>query len=152
MNYSIFFSRGSRKDATTVPNQMVEFTLPPEHFVVAAIPIVKLRTASLEGATEYRRWMSCFGAEPPVVAELWARINPEETMPPGVKAEHIMWALYFLKVYNAEEVNTQNVEGNPVEKTFRKWVWLFIEAISYQEYPVVRHVFEKRLNCRLPTN
>ena len=96
--------------------------------------------------------MLCFGAEPPIMAELWTRITPEKTMPQGVKAEHIMQVLYLLTVYNIEEVNTQNVVGNPVEKTFRKWVWLFIEAISYQEYPVVRHVFEKRLNCRLPTN
>jgi hypothetical protein len=64
--------------------------------------------------------MSCFRAEPPIVAELWARINPEKTMPRGVKAEHIGWVLYSLKVYNAEEVNAQNVEGNPVEKTFQK--------------------------------
>ena len=118
---------------------MVKFTLPPEHFVLAATPILKLTTASLDGTTEHRRWMSCFGAEPSVVAELWTRINPEKMMPRGVKAEHIMWALYFLKVYNVEEVNTQNVDGNPVEKTFQKWVWLFVEAISYQEYPVVSY-------------
>jgi hypothetical protein len=80
--------------------------------------------------------MACFGAKPNVMAHLWTLIDPERTMPTGVKTEHIIWAFYFLKLYNQEEVNTRNV-GGPDEKTFRKWVWLFVEAISYQEYPVV---------------
>ena len=93
--------------------------------------------------------MTCFGAEPPIVAELWTRINPEKTMPQGVKAENIMWVLYFLKVYNVEEISAQHVKDNRGEKTFQKWVWLFIQAISYQEYPVVRYAFEESLICFL---
>eukprot|EP00804_Cyclotella_cryptica_P014725 CCRYP_019938-RA/>CCRYP_019938-RA protein AED:0.15 eAED:0.15 QI:0/0/0/1/0/0/2/0/180 len=53
--------------------------------------------------------MSCFGAEPEVVADLWTRIDPEKTMPRGAKAEHIMWTLYCLKIYSVEEVNIQNI-------------------------------------------
>lgn len=60
-------------------------------------------------------------------------------MPCGVKAKNIIWALYFLKFYNVEELNAQNVDGNPVEKTFWKLVWLFVEAISYQVYPGVSY-------------
>ena len=115
----------------------MKFILPPNRFIVAASPTLKLRVASLEGVMDRRHWMSCFGAEPEVVADLWMRIDPKKTMPRGAKAEHIMWTLYFLKLYNAEEVNILNIDGNPVEKTFHKWVWLFIEAISYQEFPVV---------------
>jgi hypothetical protein len=78
--------------------------------------------------------MSCFGAESEVVADLWMRINPKKTMPRGAKAKHIMWTLYVLKLYNVEEVNIQNIDGNPVEKTFCKWVWLFIGAISTKSF------------------
>ena len=101
-------------------NWKAESILPPEYLVVEASPVVELRTASLEGMTEHQCWMSCFGAEPPIMAELWTRITPEKTMPQGVKAEHIMQVLYLLTVYNIEEVNTQNVEGNPGGKTFQK--------------------------------
>jgi hypothetical protein len=34
-------------------NQMVQFILPPEYFIVTASHIVKLRTASLEGTMEH---------------------------------------------------------------------------------------------------
>ena len=92
----------------------MKFILLPHHFILAASPILKSRTTSLEGVTDRRRWMSCFGDAPEVVADLWMRIDPEKTMPGGAKPEHIMWTLYFVKLYNPEEVNIQNIEGNPV--------------------------------------
>jgi hypothetical protein len=80
--------------------------------------------------------MSCFGAKPAVMAELWTMIDPENTMSNGVKPAHITWAFYYLKQYPTEEVFARNV-GGFYEQTCRKWTWLFIEAISYQEYRVV---------------
>jgi hypothetical protein len=62
---------------------------------------------------EHHHWMSCFGDEPSIVAELWARIDPEIMMPCGIKATHMMWVLYFLRVYNVEEVNAQKLIKSP---------------------------------------
>lgn len=72
------------------------------------------------------------------MAELWTMINPEDTMPIGAKPGHMTWAFYFLKRYPSEEVLSANLGGFD-EKTTRKWIWLFVEAISYQEHRVVSH-------------
>ncbi len=114
----------------------MNYLLSPVCFIEAAQPILNLKFTRLDGISSHHQWMACFGAKPNVMAHLWTLIDPERTMPTGVKTEHIIWAFYFLKLYTQEEVNTRNV-GGPDEKTFRKWVWLFVEAISYQEYPVV---------------
>lgn len=53
-------------------------------------------------------------------------------MPEGVAPKHILWMCYFLKLYNQEEVNAISVGG-----VDEKRVWLFVEATSYLEYPVV---------------
>eukprot|EP00804_Cyclotella_cryptica_P002591 CCRYP_010417-RA/>CCRYP_010417-RA protein AED:0.07 eAED:0.04 QI:0/0/0/1/1/1/2/0/297 len=119
----------------------MEFLLSPDDFLVAAEPILRLKLSCLEGIANQRRWMACFGAKPDVMADLWTRIDPSTTMPEGAKPEHMTWVFYFLKLYNTEDVNTRNVGGCD-EKTFRKWVWLFVDAISYQEYPIIS--WEKR--------
>lgn len=104
---------------------------------MAAEPIVRRVLNDLDNSSvNMRRWMSCFGAKPAVMAELWTMIDPENTMPNGVKPAHITWAFYYLKQYPTEEVLARNVGGFD-EQTCRKWIWLFIEAISYQEYRVV---------------
>ncbi len=51
----------------------------------------------------------------------------------GGRPEHLLWALYFLKVYpkqgpGCSTVGASNDAIDP--KTHRKWVWVFIEAIS----------------------
>ena len=43
-----------------------------------------------------------------------------------------MWALLFLKLYEIEPVNASLVRCD--EKTFRKWSWLFVEAIGDLDY------------------
>jgi hypothetical protein len=46
--------------------------------------------------------------------------------------KQLTWMVYFLKLYNQEEVNAINV-GVVYEKTFWKRTWLFIEVDSYLE-------------------
>jgi len=111
--------------------------LPESVFVEAAEPILRRPIKSLDGLREHRRWMACFGAKPIVMADVWTRIDPERNMPKGAEPRHLTWSFYLMKLYNQEEVNSINV-GGVDEKTFRKWSWLFIEATSYLEYPVVR--------------
>jgi hypothetical protein len=114
----------------------MKFILPEIHFIRAAQPILSWRIKCLEGIAEQRRWMACFGARPTVMADVWTRIDPVNTMPKGAEPKHLLWMFYFLKLYNQEELNAANV-GGVDEKTFRKWSWLFVEATSYLEYPVV---------------
>lgn len=48
----------------------------------------------------------------------------------------MLWALMFLKTYAKESV-LSGMAGSVDEKTFRKWVWLFVCAIASLESNVV---------------
>ena len=41
---------------------------------------------------------------------------------------HMLWALMFLKKYSRVESLANTVEVD--EKTFRKWAWLYLEALA----------------------
>ena len=53
-------------------------------------------------------------------------------MPSGVHKKHLLWELYFLRVYDIKENCSQNI-GEVEEKTFREWSFRFVDAISYLE-------------------
>lgn len=80
--------------------------------------------------------MATFGAKPELMTQLWKMINPEATMPTGAKPLHMLWIFYFFKQYPTEEVLASSLGGYD-EMTCRKWIWLFVEAISFQEYCLV---------------
>lgn len=86
--------------------------------------------------TEKRRFHAFFGTTPFICALLWAMIEPSRTLPRGYHPKHLLWALMFMKVYASEPVH-RRLAGNPDEKTFRKWVWLFVHAIEGLEQSVV---------------
>ncbi len=53
--------------------------------------------------------------------------------PKKSKPKHLLWTLYFLKVYTREAPGCSTVGGSKGAidpKTLRKWVWLFIERIA----------------------
>ena len=107
-----------------------------QEFIVAAKDIVNICRGE---RTFKRRWMGKFGAMPMICCLLWNRIDPFETMPDGVHKKHLLWALLFLRVYDTEENNAQNV-GREDEKTYRVWSFCFVEAISCIESSVVRQL------------
>lgn len=74
--------------------------------------------------TSERRFRSAFGVSPTVCAILWQRIS----LPAGCKEKHLLWGLFFLKVYDTEHVSRSFPQVD--EKTYRKWVWIIIEKIS----------------------
>ena len=106
----------------------------PNIFINAANDIVNLPHSRNDVFN--RRWNSAFGASPEVCSVLWNKIDPFKTMPMGVDPKHLLWALYFLTVYDTEHNSSQRV-GKVDEKTYRKWSELFVEAISWLEYEVV---------------
>ena len=83
-------------------------------------------------STETRLFREFFGTSVRVVEIVWELINRDELRPMGGRPEHLLWALYFLKVYpkqgpGCSTVGASNGAVNP--KTHQKWVWVFIEAI-----------------------
>ena len=101
----------------------------------------KIMDRKMEGSssTFERRFRSFLGASPMVVESIWNRLDPFRTIEPrhkGVKPVHLLWVLLFMKVYAEESIHTGLV-GGVDEKTFRKWIWIFIKDISYLEDEVV---------------
>ena len=81
-----------------------------------------------------RRFRALFGTSPKVCRILWDKVY-EESTPRGAKPKHLLWALLFCRVYNTEHVNASMAGCD--EKTFRKWSWVFVEAISDLQHEVV---------------
>lgn len=72
-----------------------------------------------------------------VVLQLWNMIISNADIQGSPKIAHLLWALMFLKIYSKETV-TSRLAGGVDEKTYRKWVWIFVTAIADLEVDVVR--------------
>ena len=59
-----------------------------------------------------------------------------------VSANHLLWALCFLKTYQPYSVLSSLV-GGVDEKTYKEWVWSFVVAISELKQFVIK--WDKRL-------
>jgi hypothetical protein len=78
-------------------------------------------------STNHRSFRSFFGVSADVCAELWKLLHPVNVN--GASPKHLLWALFFLKVYPTESIGASMV-GHVDEKTYRKWVWIFVDKIS----------------------
>jgi len=96
---------------------------------------IQNRTSRCVGtaAMEDRRFRGLFGARIEIVLKVWSMLLEDGLHPKKSKPKHLLWTLYFLKVYPREAPGCSAVGGlkgaiNP--KTLWKWVWLFIEHIA----------------------
>jgi hypothetical protein len=94
--------------------------------------------------TSKRRFREMFGCCPKIAAAAWNKIegNIEWTGLTTYSSRstvHLLWALLFLKVYG-KEATLSSLVGGVDEKTFRKWVWLYIAALSSLESFVVSNI------------
>jgi hypothetical protein len=85
-------------------------------------------------AIKDHQFCSFFGAWmeiAPVV--VWDMLEEGGLCPDKSHSKHLLWMLYFLKVYPSEGPRCSAVGGlkGAIEpKTMRKWVWLFLEHIA----------------------
>ncbi len=82
---------------------------------------------------EDRHFCSFFGAWMEIVLKMWGMLWEGCLRPKNSKPKHLLWALYFLKVYPEEGPRCSYVGGlrgaiNP--KTMRKWMWFFLDCIA----------------------
>ena len=85
-------------------------------------------TSSTQGSRllQNRQFISFFGVSSNVCEKLWTLLlpkAPEELLP-----IHLLYGLLMLKTYATESVCC-SIAGVS-EKTFRKWAWITIEALS----------------------
>lgn len=118
---------GRKKGRSTPPD--------PEYILEVGREIMNRRGQG-SSFTEERRFREHFGCAPPVAAKIWELINPELTVPGDATVAHMMWSLMFLKMYS-KEGTISGIAGGVDEKTYRKWVWLFVFAIAELESSVV---------------
>lgn len=98
---------------------------------------------------EDRRFRELYGARMEIVVHLWVMMDDDDLLPPKSKPKHLLWTLFFLKVYPREGPGCSAVGGlgGAVDpKTLQKWVWLFIERIGELADKVVSVVY-----CRVPS-
>jgi len=74
------------------------------------------------------RFAAAFGCSPKVAAALWNRLDGKELLPRDALVKHLLWGLAFLKLYNVERA--QAPPSGADEKTFRKWVWIVLDALA----------------------
>lgn len=98
------------------------------------------RSTSLSGLTGMRIFKSFYGVSPEVCSQLWHMMDDK---PENAEPKHLLWAFIFMKSYNTEHVNAGLVMCD--EKTFRKWVWLFIDMLSSLQLVMITIGFSVRV-------
>lgn len=87
--------------------------------------------------SEDRDSQETFGCGASTALNAWGMLFALDLLPPNASLCHLLWTLHFLKAYGKTRAMCSACGGiDP--KTFRKWVWLFIEALSMLEPFVVR--------------
>lgn len=81
---------------------------------------------NLSFRTIERRCAGVFGLKPKVCVFLWYHL--EGLLPSGATPTYLLWALSFLKLYEVEEARSSRLQVD--EKTSRKWIKIFVYAIS----------------------
>ncbi len=106
--------------------------LPDFTYIVRGIQNRASRQVGSE-STEARLFREFFGTSVRVVKILWKLIVHNKLQPRGGCPEHLLWMLYFLKVYPKQGLGCLVVgvsAGAVNPKTHCKWVWAYIEAIA----------------------
>jgi hypothetical protein len=118
---------------------------------------IQNRTSRVVGTAtmEDRHFCKLFGARMEIVLHVWNMMEEDGLLPNKSKPKHLLWTLYFLRVYPQEAPGCSAVGsgGGAVDpKTLRKWVWLFIERIAKLADDVVSYFFVVSCcNCCLLT-
>ena len=82
------------------------------------------------GYTALRKFRSWFGTDPFIVSLVWFLLSQSGWIKKINEAKplHLLWSLNFMKNYSFEHTSSSLFHVD--EKTFRKWVWFFVEGIS----------------------
>ena len=96
-------------------------------FTNRACDLMNIRNAS--NTTWSRAFKAHFGVSIQVLLHIWQALN--EAGPAAFEREHLLWAMFFLKVYASEATSCSLFGVTP--KTWRKWVCVVVTSISELE-------------------
>ena len=109
---------------------MPAFNITPEHFERIARNLTVSKNAYKNVLSEKqteREWRSLFGTTSVVAAEIWNRIDIPAPYNARAEPKHLLYALVLLHKYPTDKAAAKIVNCHC--NTFRKWAWIFIEAI-----------------------
>ena len=127
-------------DNGTIKNDLTMENLTAEDFKQVANQVLRNNPNRNESEL-LKDYISFFGSCPATCAELWNRLQPVQNIHRHALPKYLLWAMVFLKKYSDEKTHCKIV-GIKDPKTFRRWSWLFVEAIASLEQQVIR--FERR--------
>ena len=93
----------------------------------------RLRRRTRSNDMERRGFREFFGTSVEIVCMLWHLLVEHNLLPEGGKLKHLLWTLYFFKVYPKQGPGCAALggSGGAIDpKTLRKWVWPFSDAIA----------------------
>jgi hypothetical protein len=82
---------------------------------------------------EERHFHDFFGTNIFIAGPVWDMLGQKGLLPERSKPKHLLWTLYFLKVYPKQSLGCSAVgasKGAVNPKTMQKWVWQFITCIG----------------------
>ena len=124
-------------DRNPLPGKKQRMGAPELEFILKTARVMMNRGPEKRATlTEDRRFRELFGCGPLVALKVWSMLLEESNEMTGADVVHMLWAMMFLKVY-AKETTLSTMAGGVDEKTFRKWSWQFVSAISSLETTVV---------------
>ena len=91
-----------------------------------------------------RSFHALFGCSCVVAYSLWQHLVSNTLVPAGGSMTHLLWSLMFLKVYPTEDA-LKRLTGGADQKTTRKWIDLFLDAIARLQPTLVRN--DIRVSC-----
>ena len=108
------------------------------HFKQKGLEILGVSKKCCSLKVRDRRFRSGFGTSSMVIAILWqASKDSINRRYADARDVHILWAFHFMKCYSTETVHVATLQQVGNEKTFCKWVWIFLKEISYLQEEVV---------------
>ena len=126
---------------------------PDEHVVMKSLIMEKglaFIGQKLNDGTDLfeRRWRQHFGVSLDVSVVIWQLMQKNDLITHTTKVEHMLWALYFLKVYPYEGEGASKADC--YEQKWRERTKAFIHAMSWLELEVVSyHILTLSFNIRL---
>ncbi|KAL7464437.1 hypothetical protein ACHAXS_004777 [Conticribra weissflogii] len=110
--------------------------------------VVQNRTGKKLDSTisEERRFRDFFGVGVMTAVALWELLNNVDFLPDDGTILHMLWTLYFFKVYPKQGVLCSGVGGSKGAvdpKTAQKYIWPFVSAIAALEEVVIK--FDDRI-------
>jgi hypothetical protein len=108
-------------------------------FMVHARTIWQQESGEIDKTTQTEdcKFREMFGCGLLIAFSVWNIMSKNDLIPEGGSIFHYLWSLMFMKVYARTSVMSTLASAD--DKTFQKWVWVFIWAIASLETMVVSH-------------